>query len=97
MREPYKTISHGVIPKLERLRQAINAVSDLNREVNLPFSFAITSGTSRFDYLFPELQTEEALLPELPDMRARLVNLGNTMMDPNSASTPNSTIPSAYT
>lgn len=96
MREPYKTISHGIIPPLERLKQAENEVRDLNRDVDLPFSFAITGKTTRFDYLFPDLQTEDALLPELPDTRARLVNLGNTMMEPDPESA-DSTIPSAYT
>ncbi len=96
MREPYKTISHGVIPPLERLKQAEDDVRDLNRDVDLPFSFAITGKTTRFDYLFPDLQTEDALLPEMPEMRARLVNLGNTMMEPDAESA-DSTIPSAYT
>lgn len=97
MSEPYKTISHGVIPQVERLRQTAKAITDLNDKVDLPFSFAITSGTSRFDYLLPELQKSDALLPETADMRSRLVNLGITMGEPNAGATPNSTIPSAYT
>jgi hypothetical protein len=97
MSEPYQKISHGIIRPLERLHLAAETVSDLNRAVKLPFSFAITSGTSRFDYLFPNLQTRDALLPETREMRALLVNLGSSMIDPNSASSANSTIPSAYT
>lgn len=97
MAERFAKISHGVIPQLERLHEAIDVVSDLNRDVDLPFSFAITSGTSCFGYLFPDLQTEEALLPESPATRPRLINLGLTMVDPASESTPNSVIPSGYT
>lgn len=96
MSEPYKKISHGVIPTLERLKLAINTVGDLNRDVDLPFSFAITSGTTRFGYLFPELQTADALLPEVPETRARLISLGDTMMEPTGDAA-DSSIPSAYT
>src|SRR6266849_3526662 len=96
MQEPYKKISHGVIPKLERLKQAIDEVGALNSEVDLPFSFAITSKTTRFGYLFPDLQTADALLPEVPETRARLLSLGDAMMEPMGDSA-NSSIPSVYT
>src|SRR6267378_483089 len=96
MREPYKTISHGVIPTLERLNLAINRVGALNSDVDLPFSFAITSKTTRFGYLFRDLQSVGALLPERPETRARLLNLGDTMMEPT-AESGDSSIPSAYT
>jgi hypothetical protein len=96
MEKSYKRISHGVIPTLERLVLAEDTVRNLNRDVDLPFSFAITSSTSRFDYLFPDLQTADALLPEVPETRARLVTLGNAMMEPD-AECADSRIPSAYT
>ena len=97
MPEPYKKISHGVIPQLERLQQAVEGVRDLNADVDLPFSFAITSRTSRFDYLFPDLQTPDALLPDIPDMRARLIRLGATMRMADEDARSDSSIPSAYT
>ena len=93
----YEKISHGVIPQRERLERAEVAVRNLNREVSLPFSFAITSRTSSFDYLFPDLQTDDALLPEVPAMRARLVRLGASMVEPEGEPWPDSSIPSAYT
>ena len=96
MTEPYQKISHGVIPVLNRITQAKNTVSELNRDVDLPFSFAITSTTTRFDYLFPDLQTVDALLPEAPEMRGALVRLGDSMMEA-SADSGDSMIPSAYT
>jgi hypothetical protein len=97
MSERYEKISHGMIPTLERLEKAEEKVRDLNREADLPFSFAITSGRSRFDFLFPDLQTADALLPELPETYARLVRLGDTMRERDSGQTANSSIPSAYT
>ena len=96
MTEPYQKISHGVIPTLERLNQVINRVGALNRDVDLPFSFAITSKTTRFGYLFPDLQTADALLPEVPEMRASLIRLGDSMIE-MVANSANSSIPSAYT
>ncbi len=96
MSDPYKKISHGVIPVRERLTRAEHAVRDVNRNADLPFSFAITSRTSNFNYLFPHLQFADALLPETPDMHARLVRLGSAMMEPASAWA-DSQIPSAYT
>lgn len=96
MRDPYNRISHGVIPPLERVSRAVNQVSDVNSEADLPFSMAITSRTSRFDYLFHDLQTADALLPEAPETRGHLVALGSSMADPNVASI-DSAIPSAYT
>src|SRR5262245_66518287 len=93
----YNKISHGVIPMRERLEEASNQVNAVNRQADLPFSFAITSRTSRFDYLFPQLQIEDALLPQSPDVRARLVNLGSTMTATTDETKPDSVIPSAYT
>lgn len=94
---PKYSISHGVKPTLEKLNRAIKEVSDVNETSNLPFSFAITSRTSRFDYLFPELQTPDAQLPETAETQARLVSLGDTMRAPDGESCPDSSIPSAYT
>src|SRR5436190_3215055 len=96
MSERYKTISHGVIPTLDRLTRAASAVREVNRSADLPFSFAITSSTISFGYLFPNLQIPEALLPDLPDMRDRLIRLGASMME-TSANRADSQVPSAYT
>lgn len=56
---------------------------------------------SAFDYLFPELQGDEHLLPPEPDMAERLIALGNSMGEPLQNGVPDpgfdSTIPSAYT
>lgn len=96
MKEPYKKMTHGEISTLELLDRAKYRVDKINQEVDLPISFALTGGKTDFDYLFPDLQTENALLPERPDTRARLVRLGKAMMEPDAESA-DSTIPSAYT
>src|SRR5437879_5849087 len=90
-------ISHGIIPPLETLERAARNVRQLNDSTNLPFSFAVTADRSRFDYLLPELQTEEALLPETPETRATLIALGMSMKEPDSNRAPDSSIPSIYT
>ncbi len=98
MSYPEKTpVSHGVIPKLEKLTSATIQVRDLNEEINLPFSFAVVGDTTRFDYLLPQLQTREALLPEVAEMRGWLVELGNTMVESRHDTRADSSIPSAYT
>lgn len=52
----------------------------------------------RFGFMFPKLQTKEALLPEGPETIRALVKLGKTMIDKDKEN-PNfdSTIPSIYT
>ena len=53
---------------------------------------------SRFDFMFPELQTEEALLAEDYETVQGLVRLGRTMVDPNPQDRAFDTdIPSIYT
>ena len=43
MPQQYHKISHGVIPQLERLDRAEQRVREINRDSDLPFSFAITN------------------------------------------------------
>ncbi len=52
----------------------------------------------RFGFMFPKLQTKEALLPEGSDTVKALVRLGKTMIDPNPRDKAfDTTIPSIYT
>ncbi len=98
MRDPYKTrISHGVVPTLEKLALVNEKVAEANNQNDLPFSFAVTRDTSRFDYLFPDLQVPESLLPETPETREALVALGLSMREPDGDATADSPIPSIYT
>ena len=53
---------------------------------------------SRFGFMFPKLQTKEALLPEGPETIRALVKLGKTMIDKEPENNAfNSTIPAIYT
>lgn len=92
-------ITHGVIPPLERLTGAKKKVRELNEGIEMPFSFAVTGDTSRFDYLLPQLQNDDdAHLPESPAIYQQLCDLGNSMGEPeDQPPRPDSSIPSAYT
>ena len=90
-------ISHGETPSLERLAQAQQGTRQVNRDLKVPFEFAVIQEPSPFGYLFPELQTPETLLPTSRQIRDGLVNLGVTMVEPEDDSTPDSATPSAYT
>lgn len=90
-------ISHGIIPPLETLDRGDDIVRELNSTINFPFSFAVTADRSSFDYLFPELQIERALLPEAPETRAGLIALGMSMREPDRGRVGDSSIPSIYT
>src|SRR6185436_10758626 len=51
-----------------------------------------------FDFLFPELQENDAhLLEQLPDMPERLKRLGRSMEDPGGAPAEDAPIPAVYT
>ena len=97
MRSPDKDrYSHGIIPTLEHLTGAAKQVNNANEDHPLPYQFAVTGDTSRFDFLFPQLQTECALLPESLETRDALVDLGMTMSESDHPP-PDSLIPSIYT
>ena len=97
MRSPYRVrFSHGIIPTVERLDAAAKQVDAANRTHSLPYQFAVTGDTSRFDFLFPQLQTERGLLPESYETRDALVDLGMTMTESDHPA-PDSLIPSIYT
>lgn len=95
MRSPDKVrYSHGIIPTVERLLAATEQAEAANHA--LPYQFAVTGDTSRFDFLFPQLQTGRGLLPESYETRDALVDLGMTMTEPDRPA-PDSMIPSIYT
>ncbi|HEY0350029.1 MAG TPA: peroxidase family protein, partial [Pyrinomonadaceae bacterium] len=92
-----KRYSHGVIPTLEKLKSVAEQVDEVNSQNTLPFPFAITGDKSRFDFLFPQLQFPEALLPEAPETRNALIELGMSMRESEANAVVDSLIPSAYT
>lgn len=100
-----RRICHGTRVSLEDYEEARAEVHGVNARLGLPFSLASPPDLTRFDYLFPDLQEDEAsLLPESPSTVAFLTALGTAMKDVNHPddidekhSIPDSTIPSAYT
>lgn len=98
MRSPdEKRYSHGVIPTLEKLSLVSQRVDELNGRNTLPFPFAVTGDTTPFDFLFPNLQVPDALLPEAPETRQALIALGMSMREPDANTVADSLIPSVYT
>jgi len=68
------------------LNLAIDTVGDLNSGCRPAVLVRNYVQNHPFGYLFPELQNADALLPEVPETRARLLNLGDTMMEPRDES-----------
>src|SRR5437763_8395639 len=97
---------HGRLPSLTKLNSAANTVDDVNRDANFPYDVAVSQPATPFDYMFPELQQPEMLLPDKVeaangrpaiDIRLALLNLGATMGESPEYSPSDSSIPSAYT
>src|SRR4051812_14398376 len=69
----------------------------LQANVNISAASA-APGPYRFDYLFPDLQSQpNALLPASQNTTAALKELGATMIEPGAGATLASNIPAAYT
>jgi len=97
---------HGRTPSLTQLTSAANRIAKVNKDVSFPYDVAVSQDATPFDYMFPELQQPEMLLPDLVagangrraiDIRRALLNLGATMGESEQYSPPDSLIPSAYT
>ena len=97
---------HGTTPSLTNLTSAADRIDKVNKDVKFPYDVAVSQDATPFDYMFPELQQPEMLLPDLVaaangrpaiDIRRALLNLGATMGESEQYSPPDSLIPSAYT
>jgi hypothetical protein len=89
-------IPHSDVIPLDEVTRASVAASQL--EASSLVHTPAAPDLSRFDYLFPNLQTNPAnLLPESPQTVQALKDLGSTMSEPGTDNTFDSSIPSAYT
>ena len=97
---------HGRTPSLTGLGRAATTVDAANRDANFPYDVAVSQDATPFDYMFPELQAPESLLPDViegaddepaTDIRLALLNLGVTMGESDQYCPPDSLIPSVYT
>ena len=90
-------VAHGSSATPEQLHQAHAALASRAAEVELGFAVAAPATLQDFDFLFPELQDDDAnLLPRSATTVKRLKELGRTMVDPGAA-TGDGTVPAIYT
>jgi hypothetical protein len=76
-------LPHGKAITPERFRAARVSLAERSADIDLAFAVAAPVDLQDFDFLFPTLQTDETkLLPQTPDMPAKLKALGRTMEDP---------------
>jgi nucleoid-associated protein YgaU len=90
-------VAHGASATPEQLHQAHAALASRAAEVDLGFAVAAPATLQDFDFLFPELQDDDAnLLPRSAATVKRLKELGRTMVDPGAA-TGDGAVPAIYT
>jgi hypothetical protein len=91
-------LGHGSVLKVDQFGVADAVLAERSRDIPLGFAVTTPADPTRFDYLFPRLQTKAAnLLPEDPATVGHLVNLGRAMLDIASDNDQHSPIPAAYT
>ena len=90
-------VAHGSSATPEQLRQAHEAMAERAAEVDLGFAVSAPAVLQNFDFLFPELQDDEAnLLPRSATTVKRLKELGRAMVDPGPV-TGDGKVPAIYT
>lgn len=90
-------IPHGTSITVAQLRAGRAELASLSADVGLAFAVSVPGDLKRFDYLFPELQLDDAhLLPTSPETREALVELGIAMEEPIDGGG-DSDIPAVYT
>ena len=90
-------LAHGATAPPEQLRQAHEDLAARAAEVVLGFAAAAPAALQDFDFLFPELQDDDAnLLPRSAATVERLKELGRTMVDPGVV-TGDGQVPAVYT
>jgi nucleoid-associated protein YgaU len=92
-------IGHGEVATPEQLQQAERELASQAARVELGFAVAAPAGLQDFDFLFLELQDDQAnLLPKSATTVRRLKELGATMQDPGADGDPgDANIPAIYT
>jgi hypothetical protein len=92
-------IGHGEVATPEQLQQAERDLASQAASIELGFAVAAPAGLQDFDFLFLELQDDDAnLLPKSATTVKRLKELGATMQDPGACGDPgDANIPAIYT
>ena len=90
-------LAHGAVPTPEQVLEAQNDLASRTADVDLGFAVAGPGALQDFDFMFLNLQNNQAnLLPQDPATPARLKELGRAMVDPG-ATTGDSNLPAIYT
>lgn len=92
-----KRSTHGSMISLEELTASLQQVAELNASAPMPIVVAAPRRLTDFGFMFPELQTDEHLLPPGPATIENLKLLGDTMRDTNPSDDLNADVPAAYT
>jgi nucleoid-associated protein YgaU len=92
-------VAHGEVATPEQLHAAERDLAAQAASVELGFAVAAPAALQDFDFLFPELQDDDAnLLPKSATTVKRLKELGATMQDPGAGGDPgDANIPAIYT
>lgn len=93
-------VLHGAVVTIEQASAATAAGAGAapERAMNIPFSMEMVPDFKRFDFLFPDLQSDPAnLLPVDPQTVAGLKRLGQSMLDDSPRDELNSSVPAGYT
>jgi nucleoid-associated protein YgaU len=92
-------LAHGEVASPEQVQEAERELASQAASIDLGFAVAAPAGLQDFDFLFLELQDDEAnLLPRSAATVKRLKELGATMQDPGVGGDPgDANIPAIYT
>ena len=92
-------VAHGEVATPEQLQDAQRELASQAASTELGFAVAAPAGLQDFDFLFLELQDDDAnLLPKSATTVRRLKELGATMQDPGAGGDPgDANIPAIYT
>ena len=92
-------IGHGEVATPEQLQAAERELASQAASIELGFAVATPVGLQDFDFLFLDLQDDDAnLLPKSATTVKRLKELGATMQDPGAGGDPgDANIPAIYT
>jgi nucleoid-associated protein YgaU len=92
-------VAHGEVATLDQVQEAEQQLASQAASIELGFALAAPAALQDFDFLFLELQDDDAnLLPKSATTVKRLKDLGATMQDPGVGGDPgDANIPAIYT
>ena len=90
--------AHGSVATPQQLHDAQRDLASRTADIDVGFAVAGPAALHDFDFLFPQLQDDQAnLLPTSAETLRRLKELGRTMHDPGGPDPGDADIPAIYT